>query len=75
MAPFIPPMANPTVPAIDRLRVHAVELAHALGEVAFGGFDHKVVMIGHLAPGVAHLDCKSQRTYRAASRFAPIAEE
>ena len=40
--------------AVDRLRVHAVKLAHAQGEIAFDCFNHDVVVIRHLAPGVAH---------------------
>jgi hypothetical protein len=35
------------------LSVDAVELTHPLGEVGFRGFDDQMVVIGHLAPGVA----------------------
>jgi hypothetical protein len=38
--------------AIDVLRVNTIELAHALGEIAFDGLDHDVVVVGHQAVGV-----------------------
>jgi len=35
------------------LGVHTVELAHALGEVTFRCLDDEMIVIGHLAIGVA----------------------
>ena len=40
--------------AVDRLRVHAIQLAHARGEIGFNRFHHDVIVIRHLAPRVAH---------------------
>ena len=45
-------MTYPVVPAIELLRVDAVQLAHACREIALRGLDDQVVVIGHLAPGV-----------------------
>ena len=53
---FITPledMANPPVNAVEALRIHAVELAHAASEIGFGRFDQEMIVIGHLTPGVA----------------------
>ena len=46
-------MANPIVPAVETLRVHAVHLAHADGEIGLGGFDQQMIMIRHQAVGMA----------------------
>jgi hypothetical protein len=46
-------MADPAVPAVEGLGVDTVELPHALGEVALHRFHHDMVMVAHLAPGVA----------------------
>jgi hypothetical protein len=35
------------------LRIDAVELTHALGEIALRRFDHQMIAIGHLAVGMA----------------------
>ena len=35
------------------LRIDAVKLTHALGEISFRCFDYQMIMIGHLAVGVA----------------------
>ena len=37
---------------IEELRVDAIELPHTEGQIAFGGLDEKVVMVGHEAIGV-----------------------
>jgi hypothetical protein len=39
--------------AIGQLGVDAVELAHPPGEVGIGRLDDNVIMVGHLAVGVA----------------------
>ncbi len=38
---------------IEALSIDAIELAHACGEVAVGGFDEQVVVVTHLTVGVA----------------------
>ena len=53
---FITPledMPDPPVNAVEALRIHAVELAHAASEIGFGRFDQEMIVIGHLTPGVA----------------------
>lgn len=46
-------MPHPRVPPVEALRVHAVELAHPLGEIGLGRLDQDVIVIAHLAPGMA----------------------
>lgn len=43
-------MAGTSVAAVVRLRVNAIQLAHASRQVGLGRFDHQV--IGHLASGM-----------------------
>ena len=45
-------VTDATMPAIDILGVHAIELAHTGRQIGLGGFDDEVVMVGHLAPGM-----------------------
>jgi len=45
-------MTDPRMLAVDQLRAYAIHLVHALREVAFGGFNDDVVVIGYLAPRV-----------------------
>ena len=40
--------------AVETLGVDPVELAHACGQIGLGSFEQQVVMVAHLAPGVAH---------------------
>ena len=42
----------PAVIFVEELRVDTIELPHAEGQIAFGGLDEKVVMVGHEAIGV-----------------------
>ena len=54
---FIAPLINmpdPGIAAVEILGVYAIELAHALREVGFGGFDQQVIVVVHLAPSVAY---------------------
>jgi hypothetical protein len=37
------------MPSIDMLRIHPVELTHALRKICFDRFDQQMVVIGHLA--------------------------
>jgi hypothetical protein len=58
---FVPPlkdMTNPLVPAIEVLRVKAVQLPHSMAEVTFNRFDHDMVMVPHLAVGM-HVEIKA----------------
>jgi len=41
-------VADTAVAAVNRLRVHPIELAHALGKIAFSGLHHHVVVIDEL---------------------------
>lgn len=45
-------MPHQAVAAIDALRIDAVQLPHALAEIALGRFDHQVIVVAHLAVGV-----------------------
>jgi len=46
-------MGDPTVRAMDGLRIDAIELTHAASQVGVGRLDQQMVMIRHLAPGMA----------------------
>lgn len=45
-------MSHAAVAAVDRLGVNPIQLTHAGREIAFGGFNDQMIVIGHLAPGV-----------------------
>jgi hypothetical protein len=62
-------MPDPTVAAIEALRVYAVELAHPLGEIRLGCLDQQMVVIAHQAIGITtplkapdHLSQHTQKT-------------
>jgi hypothetical protein len=38
--------------AIDALRVDPIHLAHALGEIVLGRFNHDMIMVGHQTGGI-----------------------
>lgn len=40
--------------AVEALRIDPVELAHALRQIGFRRLDQDVVMVRHLAPGMAN---------------------
>jgi len=42
-----------SVPTVEGLRVHAVQVAHAAGEVRLRGADEQVVVVAHQAVGEA----------------------
>lgn len=50
--PSLEQMAHRLVPPVVALRVDAVELAHALGEIRLGGFDDQVIVVVHQTVGV-----------------------
>jgi len=39
--------------AVKSLRVHSIELPHALGQIGLWGFKDEVIMVGHQAIGIA----------------------
>ena len=41
------------MPLVKKLRIDAIKLSHAEGEVAVGCFDQKMIVVGHEAVGVA----------------------
>lgn len=45
-------MPDKTVPSIEMLGIHSVELPHALGEICVNCFDQQMIVIGHLAEAV-----------------------
>ena len=47
-------MPYPLMGAVEALGVYAVELPHPLRKVCLRCFNQKMVVVGHLAPGVAH---------------------
>ena len=47
-------MADAGMGAVEALGIDTIKLAHAFGEVGIGRFDEQVIMMGHLAIGVAH---------------------
>lgn len=47
-------MPGASVAAIAVLREHAIELAHALRQIAIGRFDQQMVVIAHQAVGMHH---------------------
>ena len=51
--PLVEEMAGPSMSFIEELRVYAVYLSHADGEISLRGLDEDMVMIGHEAVGVA----------------------
>ena len=51
--PALEQMTGPAMPLIEKLRVDAVQLTHADGQVAVRGFDEEMIMIGHEAVSVA----------------------
>jgi hypothetical protein len=53
LEPTLEEMTHQPMAAIARLGVDAVELTHPLGEVRIGRLDDEVIVVGHLAPGVA----------------------
>jgi hypothetical protein len=54
LIPALEEMSGPAVPFIEELGVHAVQLAHAYGQVALRGFYEKMIMIGHEAVSVTN---------------------
>jgi hypothetical protein len=42
-----------TVPPVVALGVNTIEMAHPFGQIAFGSFDHQVIIIIHQAIGMA----------------------
>jgi hypothetical protein len=62
-------MPDPTVAAIEALRVYAVELTHPLGEIRLGCLDQQLVVVAHQAIGMTaslkaadHLSQHTQKT-------------
>ena len=50
---LVAPLKNVTdtaIAAIDRLRIHPVQLPHAARKVCFGGLHDDMVVVAHLAP-------------------------
>ena len=47
-------MSDAMVAAVEALRIHAIQLAHAFGEIGIGRFNHQVIVIAHLAVGVTN---------------------
>lgn len=47
-------MSDPSMAAVEALCVDAVELAHALCQVPLRCLDQDMVVVGHLAPGMAY---------------------
>src|SRR5439155_3574664 len=45
-------MPDPTVAAIEALRVYAVELMHPLGKIRLGCLDQYMVVVAHQAIGI-----------------------
>jgi len=53
---LVAPLKNVTdaaIAAIDRLRIHPVELPHAARQVGFGSLHDNMVVVAHLAPRMA----------------------
>ena len=46
-------MPSKLVPTIDPLRIHAIELSHPLRQTGFWGLHYEVVVVSHLAIGMA----------------------
>ena len=53
LEPTLEEVAHEPVAAIDPLRVDAVELTHPFGEVGIGRLDDEVIVVRHLAIGMA----------------------
>jgi hypothetical protein len=53
LVPALEQMTDPAVPLIEELRIDAIQLPHAEGEVAVRSFDQKMIVVGHEAVGVA----------------------
>jgi len=47
-------MAYTLVAAIEALGVNTIQVAHAFREIGFGRFDDQMIVIAHLAIGVAY---------------------
>src|ERR671918_2168162 len=45
-------MPDPTVAAIEVLRVYAVELTHPLGKIRLGRLDQQMIVVAHQAIGM-----------------------
>jgi len=52
--PALEQMTSPLVAFIEELGINAVQLPHADGEIAVGGLNQKMVMVGHEAIGVTN---------------------
>ena len=46
-------MAHPAMAAVAGLGVHAIELAHAFGQIAIRRLHQKMVVVVHQTPGIA----------------------
>ena len=54
---FVAPLehvAGFAVFAVECLGLDPIEMTHSCGKVAFDRFHHKMIMVGHLAPGMAN---------------------
>jgi len=53
LVPALEKMTHSVVPLVECLGVNPIQLSHASGEVAFGGFNQKVKVVIHEAIGMA----------------------
>jgi hypothetical protein len=53
LEPALEKVAISFMPLVKKLRVDAIKLSHAEGEVAVGCFDQKMIVVGHETVGVA----------------------
>jgi hypothetical protein len=64
------------MPTIRALRIHAVELAHPLREIAIRGLNHQMIVIAHQAVGVTQpveiLDHRSQNIQKSMTVFVVL---
>jgi hypothetical protein len=54
LVPALEQMTVPLVTFIEELGIDAVQLPHAYGEIAVGGLDEQMIMVGHEAVSVAY---------------------
>jgi hypothetical protein len=54
LVPALEQMTVPLMAFIEKLSINAVQLPHAYREIAVGGLNEQMVMVGHEAVGVAY---------------------